>query len=94
MPEVLKHNNGDTDWTKVFMAVAAALVLVLQQWQSYRIAEIKAQGEINRINFMSKDEIEKRLEQLENKFMDREELRLHMQQLDDKIKEIAEHEKL
>jgi len=93
MPEILKKTNGETDWTKIFGGLAVALVMILQQWQSYKIAEIKAQGEINKINFMSKDEIEKRLETLENKFMDREELRLHMQRIDDEIKRVEQWEK-
>ena len=85
MPEILKHANGNTDYAKIFGAIAMALVLVLQQWQSYRIAEIKAQGEVNSINFMSKDDIEKRLEKIENKFMNREELRLHIDRIDNRI---------
>jgi len=88
MPEIVKKPNGEVDWSKVFMGFAVALVLVLQQWQSYRIAEIKAQGEVNSVNFMSKDQIEKRLEMLEAKFMDRKELRLHIQRIDDRMSDI------
>jgi len=93
MPDILKMPNGNTDWSKIGLAIAASVIMILQQWQSYRIAEIKAQGEINKVNFMSKDEIEKRLETLENKFMDREELRLHMQRIDDEIKRVEQWEK-
>ena len=90
MPEILKKSNGETSWEKIFMGLAMGLVLVLQQWQSYRIAEIKAQGEVNSVNFMSKDEIEKRLEKLEAKFMDRKELRLHIDRIDNRMKIIEE----
>ena len=58
MPEILK-TNGQTDWTKIFMGFAVALVLIMQQYQTMHIAEIKAQGEITQINFMDKDAIRK-----------------------------------
>jgi hypothetical protein len=57
MPDILKHANGDIDYAKIFGAISVAVVLILQQWQSYRIAEIKAKGEVSAVNFMSKDEI-------------------------------------
>lgn len=74
MPEVLKNNDGSTNWTAIFAAFAAALVLILQQWQTYRIAEIQAQAEVNKANFMSRekvlqieDELIRRLDKLEAK---------------------------
>ena len=74
MPEILQKNDGSTNWTAIFAAFAAALVLILQQWQSYRIAEIQAQGEVNKANFMNKEqvlkiegELIKRLDKLEVK---------------------------
>jgi len=59
MPEILKKPNGDTDYTKLFMGFAVALVVIIQQLQVYHIADIKAQSEANKIMFMSKDAIHK-----------------------------------
>ena len=53
MPEILKKSNGEIDYTKIFGALAVALVMILQQWQSYRIAEIHAQGQVNKEKFIS-----------------------------------------
>ena len=79
MPEILKNKDGSVNWTMIFTGLAAAIVLVLQQWQTYRIAEIKTQGEVNKANFMNKEkviEIERdlndRLSAIENKFIDRD----------------------
>ena len=58
MPDLLKDKNGDTNWSAIFMGFAMALVIVMQQYQTMHIAEIKTQGEVNAINFMEKDEIE------------------------------------
>ena len=57
MPEMLKDKEGNTSWSAVFMGFAVALVLIMQQYQTMHIAEIKTQGEVNAINFMNKDEI-------------------------------------
>ena len=58
MPDFVKKDNGEVDYTKIFMGFAVALVLIMQQYQTMHIAEIKTQGEVNRINFMEKDEID------------------------------------
>ena len=57
MPEILKNNDGTTNWTAIIASLGAMLVLVLQQWQSYRIAEIQTQAEVNKANFMDKTEV-------------------------------------
>ena len=85
MPEIVKKQNGDIDYTKIFMAFGAMAVLIIQQYQSYRISEIKVQGEVNKVNFMSKEAIEKRLEKLESKFMDRSELMMHIKSIDERM---------
>ena len=85
MPEVLKKPNGEMSWERIFMGIGMAVVLILQQWQSYRIAEIKVQGEVNKVNFMSKEAIERRLEKLESKFMDRSELMMHIKSIDERM---------
>ena len=78
MPEILKKPNGDVNWSSIFMGFAMATVLVLQQIQTMEIATIKTQAEVNSINFMDKgrvnkfvDDLEKRLEKLEEKCNDR-----------------------
>ena len=78
MPEILKQPNGDVDWSKIFMGFAMAAVLILQQVQTMHIAEIRTQAEINKVNFLSKDKVykiednlEKRLEILEEKCNDK-----------------------
>ena len=58
MPEILKDKEGNTNWSALFMGFAVALVLIMQQYQTMHIADIKTQGEINKINFMEKDEID------------------------------------
>ena len=67
MPEVLKDQEGNTSWSAVFMGLAVALVLVMQQYQTMHIAEIKTQAEVSRINFMEKDAIIKIQEGLLNR---------------------------
>jgi len=57
MPEILNQKLSDADLTKLFMGLAMAIVLVMQQWQTMSIAAIKTQAEVNRINFMNKEEI-------------------------------------
>ena len=81
MPEILKKPNGDTDYTKLFMAFAAAIVLILQQWQTYKIAELKAEAEVSKVKFLDKEKVyaiendlENRLLKLEEKFVPANEL--------------------
>lgn len=79
MPEILKHPDGSTNWTAIFTGFGAMVILVLQQWQTYRIAEIKTQGEINAVHFMNKEDVinierdlNDRLSTIEAKFIDRD----------------------
>jgi len=81
MPEILKKPNGEIDYSKLFGAFAVAVVLVMQQYQTMHIAEIRTIAEVNRANFMDKNKvlekvhevelkhqkIEERLKRLENK---------------------------
>ena len=90
MPEVLKKSNGEVDYTKLFMGLAMAIVLVLQQWQSYKIAEIQTVGEVNKINFMSKDKIEQRLEDLEKVFMNKEKLIKYFDKVEARLNRLEE----
>ena len=47
MPDFIQktHNGlptGETDWSKIFMGFAMALVFVMQQWHSIEVSDIKA----------------------------------------------------
>ena len=75
MPEILKNSDGTTNWTAIIASLGAMLVLVLQQWQSYRIAEIQTQAEVNKVNFMDKTEVLE-IEQDINDRLDKLELRV------------------
>ena len=82
MPDIVKNAHGDLDWSKVFMGFAMALVLILQQWQSYRLAEIKAQAEANSVQFMKREEVVRRLDHMDEAFMRKDELLHHLQKLE------------
>ena len=66
MPEILKNKDGNTNWSAIFMGFATALVLIMQQWQTYKIAEIKTQAEVNAANFMARDKVVKIADDLRN----------------------------
>ena len=83
MPDFVKHSNGEIDWSKLFMGLAVALVLVLQQWQAYRIAEIKANGEIIKIQFITKEKVNERLNHMDKIYMKKDELLYHLKLLED-----------
>ena len=57
MPDILTKENGDTDWTKLFMGFAMAIVLIIQQVQTYHIADLKAQASIQEKVFMPKERV-------------------------------------
>lgn len=93
MPEILKDKHGDTNWTIIFSALAASIILVLQQWQSYRIAEIQATAEVNKVNFMSKDEINKHIKVLEDNFVSKDVLLEKYNEIKKRIEALeAKHE--
>ena len=58
MKEAFKRD-GVYDSSKIGMGLAFAIVIVLQQWQTYRIAEISARSKANHYNFMSIEEVRK-----------------------------------
>ena len=68
MPEILK-TNGQTDYPKIFMGFAASLVLVLQQWQTYKIA----------------NELQKRMDAMEDGFISKGELPHRFSAIDDRL---------
>ncbi len=85
MPEVLKNEKGEMDITKVLMAFGAMLVLVLQQWQSYRIAEIQATAKANKESFMPRKEVNEHVRRLEANYMPKSEIKALAKDLDDKL---------
>jgi len=57
MPDFVKHSNGEMDWSKLFMGLAMAVVLIIQQFQTYHLADLKAQASIQEKLFMPKDRV-------------------------------------
>lgn len=79
MPEILKNSDGSTNWAAIFAGFGAMIVLILQQWQTYRISEIKVTADVNKANFMDKEkvlkiekELDDRISLMEGKFIDRD----------------------
>ena len=60
MPDFVKHSNGEMDWSKLFMGLAMAIVLIIQQFQTYHIADLKAQAVIQEQVFMPKERVLKK----------------------------------
>ena len=60
MPDFVKHSNGEVDWSKLFMGFAMAIVLIIQQFQTYHIADLKAQAGIQEKLFMPKERVLKK----------------------------------
>ena len=48
------------DWSKLFMGLAMAVVLIIQQFQTYHLADLKAQAAIQEKLFMPKDRVLKK----------------------------------
>jgi len=92
MPEILKHPNGDTNWTLIISAFAAGIVLILQQWQSYKISEIKTQAEVQRVLFLEKEKVfaiekdlQSRMEHLEDEYIPRDDLNGRLKRIENDI---------
>ena len=85
MPEILKNQQGETDYAKLFLALASAMILIIQALQSWHIAEIKAQGEVHKVLFMSKDEINKKLDYLRENTVPKDLLMSRIKEVDDRI---------
>jgi len=98
MPEKIKKVVGETSWSTIFMGLAMALVVVMQQYQTMRIAEIKTLAEVNKINFMEKQEVEDIAHSLEDKVhyleqnvLDKQVIMSGLNNLEDRIV-VLEHE--
>jgi len=81
MPEILKHPNGDTNWTLIISAFAAGVVLILQQWQTYKIAELREEAAVQKVMFLDKDtvykiekDLQSRMQHLESEYIPRNDL--------------------
>lgn len=92
MPEILKNSDGSTNWAAIFAAFGAMAVLILQQWQTYRISEIKTQADVNKVNFLNKDEVykierdlAKRVKEMEDRFIDRDIILKKFTEYDERI---------
>ena len=90
MPDILKHSNGELDYAKLFMAFAAAFVLILQQWQSYRIAEIQATAKANQESFMPRKEVNDHIRRVESAYMPKEEIQQLANNISEKLDFIEE----
>ncbi len=61
MPEIIKKDNGDIDYQKLFMAAAMAVVFIMQQYHAMQVADLKsnivprAEYEIKQQEVMDKD---------------------------------------
>ena len=82
MPDFVKHSNGEVDWSKLFMGFAMAVVLIIQQFQTYHIADLKAQKEISDAKFITRIAVEKRLDHMDETFMKKSELLHHLNKLE------------
>jgi len=82
MPDFVKHSNGEMDWSKLFMGLAMAIVLIIQQFQTYHIADLKAQKEISDAKFITRIAVEKRLDHMDEEFMKKSELLDHLNRLE------------
>jgi hypothetical protein len=80
MPDFVKKENGELDYSKLFMGLAIALVYVMQSYHAMQVADIKAnvvpraEYEVRHDETMNKDEIlnallalNKRLDTMEKK---------------------------
>ncbi len=61
MPDFVKHANGEIDYQKIFMAIAMAIVFIMQQYHAIQVADLKtnvvprAEYEIKHQDVMDKD---------------------------------------
>jgi len=92
MPEILKNRDGTTNWTALIAAIGATVVLILQQWQTYKIAEIKAEAEVQRVMFLEKDKVyaiekdlQNRMQHLESEYIPRNDLNGRLQRIENDI---------
>ncbi len=91
MPELLKNEKGKMDLSKVFRAFAAAFVLILQQWQAYRIAEIQAEAKANKESFMPRKEVYEHIQKVEDSYVPKNEMMAVFKDVDKRLKDIEQN---
>ncbi len=90
MPEILKRPNGETDWSKILMAFGAMLVLIIQQFQQYRIAEIQAEAKANKESFMPRKEVYEHIQKVEASYVPKGEMMAVFKDVDKRLKDIEQ----
>jgi len=79
MPDQLKKPNGETDWTKFFMAMAAGAVVVMQSYS--QLQHIQTRDDINDIHkeYIPRPEMSKTME------VNKANLKLVLKDIDDRL---------
>jgi len=92
MPEILKNSDGSTNWAAIFAGFGAMVVLILQQWQPYKIAELREQAAVQKVMFLDKDTVYKiekdlqgRMQHLENEYIPRNDLNNRLDRIEKDI---------
>ena len=65
---------GETDWSKIFMGFAMALVFVMQQWHSIEVSNIKADMVPRKEIQAHSDRVRTEFREDSERFMDRNEI--------------------
>jgi len=79
MPDQLKKPNGDTDWTKFFMAMAAGAVVVMQSYS--QLQHNQTRNDIKEIHqeYIPRPEMSKTME------VNKDNLKLVLKDIDDRL---------
>jgi len=92
VPEILKNSDGSTNWAAIFAGFGAMVVLILQQWQTYKIAELREEASVQKIMFLDKDtvykiekELQKRMQHLEDEYIPRNDLNNRLERMEKDI---------
>jgi len=92
VPEILKNSDGSTNWTAIFAGFGAMVVLILQQWQTYKIAELRAEAEVQKVQFLDKDtvykiekDLQQRMQHLEDEYIPRDDLNNRLERIEKDI---------
>ena len=80
MPDFAKHQNGDTDWTKFFLSIATAVIMVMQAYSQMQHNDTKEY-----INKMNKEIVPRH--EVENTYINGRDVVMR-NEMDEKLKEI------
>ena len=73
MPEFVKKDNGETDWSKIFMGAAIAAVYIMQQFHAMQVSNLRevvvprSEYTMHQNKVMDKDVILDALDRLEER---------------------------